>query len=153
MAKCVLCGRTIRTDGKNYKETPQGLVHIKCPTYPLASDGKDYFKLMDRIEYHMINNARGFLAENTKINYNKLYGQIRRLKDKGYSYEEQLYALDKTVEEMNGFWGYKCVCDRADVIIGRKRKKDKVIEECNQHKVAQQPFDLSSIVIDDEEEW
>lgn len=153
MTKCILCGRTIRTDGKNYRETKDGLVHIKCPTNPLPSESESYHKLINRIEYHMINNAKGYLAENTKINYNKLHGQIRRLKDKGFDYNDQLYALDKTVEEMNGFWGYKCVCDRADIIIGRKRKKDKVIQECKKHEVTQQPFDLSKLTIEDSEEW
>lgn len=152
--KCILCGRKIRSNGNNYKELPEGYVHIKCPTKPLVKEvNKPYRDLMQRIEYHMINNARGYLAENTKINYQKLYGQIRRLKDKGYDYREQLYALDKTVEEMNGFWGYKCVCDRADIIIGRKRNKDKIIRESVQKSTKEQPFDLSSLITNEEEEW
>lgn len=153
MAVCHLCGRRIVTTGSNYIIVDGELVHKKCPISkpkPKADPSKN--ELIKAVYDYYATCARGYIVENGFNRY-KLLNQIKQLYEQGYSYEDQHYALDKVVKMQDGFWGYTAVVNKIDCIIAKKREKDKVKESIAKHKVTQQPLDLSSLVIDEDEEW
>ena len=115
--KCEICGREIKITGNNWVENNGKLYHKKCPKEKLSDEESEKYKqLMDRITYHLNVNPRGYVCE-TGLNFKKVAIQIKTLKDKGYSYEDQLYALEETVKAKDGFWGYSSVLNNIGWII------------------------------------
>lgn len=156
MSNCPLCGKRIVASRGNCTIIDGQMVHKRCPIdKPKISkeDSENFKKLTDKVSYYLVHCPRGYVVD-TGLNFRKVIGQIRTLKDKGYSYKDQLYALDKIVEMQDGFWGYTSVVNKIDFVIGKKREKDKIIENYKNTKVQEKPLDLSSLIIDDsEEEW
>ena len=83
--------------------------------------------------------------------------QIKTLKDKGYSYEDQLYALEETVKAKEGFWGYSSVLNNIGWIISKRNEKLKKQEQIKKiaknDKAAQQIYDLSDMIKEDNDKW
>ena len=108
---------------------------------------------MNRITYHLNVNPAGYVKD-TGLNFRKVANQIKQLKDKGYSYEDQLYALDECVKAKDGFWGYTSVCNNISWIIDKRNKlqeKQKRAEQVNESK--EKIYDLSDMIKDKEDEW
>ena len=121
MDKCIICGKGIKRTGSNWIVTPNGIAHKKCPKDKMSQqDSAEYKSLKDRIAYHCTKNPKGYIAENG-MNFMRALQVVKQLHDRGYSYNEIEYALDKTVEQLGGFWGINQVTNRIDVIIAKKR--------------------------------
>ena len=153
---CSICGREIKMNCNNWKIVDGKTRHIKCPSSAnrlKKEEGEKYKELMNRITYHLNVNPAGYVKD-TGLNFRKVANQIKQLKDKGYSYEDQLYALDECVKAKDGFWGYTSVCNNISWIIDKRNKlyeKQKRAEQANESK--EKVYDLSDMIKDKEDEW
>lgn len=153
---CEKCGKKIFLDKSNWKVMDHGgYVHNKCPASKdsiLTSEEQlSYHKLMDRIKYHQINNPKGYILE-TGVNYKYAAQRIKALKDDGYSYDDQLYALDKIVEIQNGFLGFGSVVNNIVRLIAERNKQQEQIDKVKTDKITDEvkfKFDLA----DDDFSW
>lgn len=152
MAICPLCGRRVMPSGNNCIIVDGTLVHKKCPTATKKKSDPSKNELIKAIYDYYAECPRGYIVENGFNKY-KLLTQIKQLYEQGYSYEDQHYALDKVVEMQNGFWGYGAVVNKIDCILAKKHKIDEVKKSVANHTVTQQPFDLSKLILDEEDEW
>ena len=156
--KCEICGRKINPSKNNFILIDGNkAVHRRCPREPLSKEESEKYKqLMDRITYHLNVNPRGYVCE-TGLNFKKVAIQIKTLKDKGYSYEDQLYALEETVKAKEGFWGYSSVLNNIGWIISKRNEKLKKQEQIKKiaknDKAAQQIYDLSDMIKEDNDKW
>lgn len=156
VAKCIKCGKNVNLEKKNCRETMHGeYAHVKCPgdNKPVLNDNdkEQYRKLTDRIDYHMKNNSNEFLKKNG-TNWRIMTSKIAKLKDDGYSYEDQIYALDETVKRQGGFGGYGHVVNTIVMIIGERDKYNKITSEIKIEKADEVKFkfDLGK---NDDYEW
>ena len=152
---CSVCGREIKMSCKNWKLVDGKPRHIKCPTgKPRLSvdDSKKYRQLMDRITYHLNINPRGYIKD-TGLNFKKVANQVKDLKSRGYSYDDQLYALDECVKVKNGFWGYSSVVNNISWIIDRRNQIEAKKKKAKQSVVEQKTYDLSDMIKEKEDEW
>lgn len=155
MDKCIICGKGIRRSGSNWIVTPNGITHKKCPKDKLTKEESvDYKRLKDRIAYHCNTNARGYIAENG-MNFMRALQVVKQLHESGYSYNEIEYTLDKTVEQLGGFWGIKQVTNRIDVIVAKKRDMEQKSQLYKDKKTQEEAIDLRSLITNDwsEDEW
>ena len=117
---------------------------------------KIYRELTNRIRYHEKLHGSEWVRQSKGLNFKKIANQIKELKDKGYSYEDQLYALNYIVEHSNNvFFGYTHVCNNIDWIMEKKRQHDKKVEQLENAKntpVQEQTYDLSSM-LESEDDW
>lgn len=154
--KCSICGKEIKMNCGNWKLIDGKPRHVKCPASAnrlSKEEGEKYKELMNRITYHLNVNPAGYVKE-TGLNFRKVANQIKALKDKGYSYEDQLYALDECVKAKEGFWGYTSVCNNIDWIIDKRNKlheKQKRAEQSNESE--EKIYDLTDMIKDKEDEW
>lgn len=156
VAKCIKCGKNVNLEKKNCRETMHGeYAHVKCPGVVEAvlddDERKQYRALTDRIKYHHENNAAGYVLTQG-VNYKNLTPKIKQLKDDGYSYEDQIYALDKTVELQNGFIGYGSVVNNIVRIIAERGKQKDIVAKTEIGKTDEVKFkfDLGK---NDDYEW
>lgn len=153
---CPLCGKRVVAGRGNSTIVDGVLVHKRCPNSnknkTQEPDMKDKKELIEAIKVHLALRPKGYVVE-TGLNFMKVFGQIRQLKDKGYSYKEQLYALDKVVEKQGGFYGYTSVVNNIDVIIIRKREQDRIKKEIETKKSKDILFDPSRIMESGDDEW
>ncbi len=153
---CEKCGKKIFLDKSNWKIMDQGgYVHNKCPasknTLLTVEEQLSYRDLMDRIKYHQINNPKGYILE-TGVNYKYAAQRIKGLKDDGYSYEDQLYALDKIVEIQNGFLGFGSVVNNIVRLVAERDKQQDQLSKIKTDTFTDEvkfKFDLA----DDEFKW
>ena len=117
---------------------------------------KSYRELTNRIRYHEKLHGSEWVRQSKGLNFKKIANQIKELKDKGYSYQDQLYALDYLVGYSNDtFYGYTHVCNNIDWIMEKKRQHDKKVEQIQNKKdspVQEQTYDLSSM-LESEDDW
>lgn len=157
MKICPLCGkRIIQRNGEwaNACLVDGVLTHKKCPIPKKKlppEESKALKALRERITYQVTYHAKGYVKE-SGMNWMRVNRLIKELKNKGYSYDDQLIALDETVKIQGGFYGYGAVRNNIDKIIYRKRKKEEVMEsskplELNHPKTEQ--FDLWTPEVDD----
>lgn len=152
--KCALCGRNIVSTGSNYVIKDGTTIHKKCPTdkVKLSTEEKqDLLSLKNRISYWLEIKPRGYVAQ-TGLNFMKVNVQIKKLKDDGYTYKEQLYALDKIVEKQDGFYGYTAVVNSIAGVIAKKREFDKALIKSKETKQTNINFDLSKLLTE-EDDW
>lgn len=152
---CALCGKKIMLSGNNYIVTDDSkIIHKHCPKEPKSAveeqESRELVALRDKIKYYLDTCPLGYLAESPRINWVKCNNQIKDLCEQGYSYEEQLYALNSIVKSMNGFFGYTAVVNRIENVISAKRARQKELVEV---EVQEKPsFDLSKL-LNQREEW
>ena len=157
MTMCAKCGRRVIVSASNCDKNMDGeYVHVKCPSEKKPNkdlmDQSLYRQLMDRVKYHQINNASGYVLT-SGVNYKAVANKVKALKNEGYSYEDQLYALDEVVELQNGFCGYGAVVNNIIRIIANRDKKQEQIgkiENKDDSTEIKFDFDLSSV---DDYEW
>ena len=156
-AICPICKKEMRITekSKNVMIVDDQYVHKKCPSTGLTKEEKEQRrKLVDRISYHIINNP---CEPNKQFNWMRINVLIKRLKDMGYSYEEQLYTLDKVVAKQNNkFWGYGAVENNIAGIVFNKRKTDALAKEMKSKlkKENKQKERMSkSKILDDDIDW
>lgn len=129
---CPICGhRIIHRNGEwaNASIVDGVLVHKKCPKPKnVSANNESYRALKERIKYHFINNAKGYIEENG-MNWYNVFRVIDVLYNEGYSYEDQLYALDKVVLKQGGFYGYGSVRNNIDPIIAKKKQKEQIANQ------------------------
>lgn len=159
MPTCPLCGKRIiqrKGEWANASLVDGVLTHKKCPKphKELPPDEAKALKtLQERIEYHLFHNAKGYILE-SGMSWQRVNWIIKELKDKGYSYEDQLIALDETIKLQKGFYGYGAVRNNIDKIIYRKQKKEEVMKNSKEKENREVPvqFNLWEPVRD-EYEW
>ena len=151
---CPICGKKVLRTGSNWAVNDGVLIHKKCPkvTSTLSKEeSRDRKMLLDEIANLLAFKPRGYVAD-TGLNWMKVNRQIKQLKDKGYSYADQLYALGQVVILQDGFWGYTAVVNNIDPIMLKKREKDKVMQQALKPRQAVE-FDLSKYVSEGDDEW
>lgn len=136
VVKCVVCGKDIRLKMSNWRINKDGQYeHIHCPSKKIKEQEKEgYKKLTKKIKRYIIEQPRGYLKDNGGLNWMHVEKTIKKLRDDGYSYTDQLYALDKIVEQDNGFFGYGQVETKIGITIDKRNKKYKQIEQYKRHK-------------------
>lgn len=111
---------------------------------------KVYRELTSRIRYHEKINPSEWVAKSQGLNFKKIANQIKMLKEKGYSYSDQLYALDYLVSYSNNtFYGYTHLVNNIDWIMEKKRQNDKKIEQVQNAKnepTQERIYDLTSMI-------
>lgn len=155
---CAICGRKVVRTSSNCILKDGCFIHKKCPKPKVlnTSDKEDYNSLRDKLSHYATTCPRGYLEGKT-MNFARAMQVVKKIHDDGYSYTEIEYALDKVVEEQNGFWGIKAVENRIDVIIARKhvqdKKKEKLKEQMNEveYKDTYKEVDLSKLCERDNE--
>lgn len=153
---CPLCGKRVVPTGKNAVIVDGHVCHRKCPnSQPVKPKQQDPDKklLIDEIYNQFALHAKGYIKDNGGFNHMKLLGQIEKLHDNGYSYTEQLYALNKVVESQGGFYGYTAVVNKIASIIARKRLEDEVKQKAENHKQETVSFDLGKLMKESDDEW
>lgn len=156
---CPKCKRkmVIGKKTKNYILIDSHYEHKKCPNPPTErelNEKEDLKALRDRISYHISVNP---CEPERSFSFTYITKMIKELKDDGYSYKDQLYALDETVKMYNNkFWGYGAVKNNIYGIIAKREKVEKVrkeFEEQQKQKENKQEREISSRIIDDDMEW
>ena len=127
---------------------------FKFDNHQKVSPPPDYKRLKDRIAYHCNTNARGYIAENG-MNFMRALQVVKQLHESGYSYNEIEYTLDKTVEQLGGFWGIKQVTNRIDVIVAKKRDIEQKSQLYKDKSTKEEVVDLRNLINNDwsEDEW
>ena len=154
MEKCAKCGKNIRLTSSNWVERGGKFYHLKCPKSKVldAKESQDYKQLTDKIHNYLNTKPSDWLIH-SGLNFKKVVNQIKLLKDKGYSYEDQIYALDHLVETKGAFFGYTHVVNNIQWIIEQKHKREEQLASVSQDKVVQnQSMDLSKLMTQ-EDDW
>lgn len=136
------------------------MVHKKCPKDKdkmSKSDKIALSNLMNQILYYRTTCPKGYIAEGKFSGKGALYS-VKQLYEDGYSFEDQLYALDEIVKSQKGFWGVGALKNniketlfKRDLEQKRKNKKQELEKKLEQTK--EQKTDLSYFVQDDDFEW
>ena len=157
--KCEICGREIKMTGNNWVENNGKLYHKKCPVYTNKlneDDKKSYNLLKEKISYYAATCPRGYISEKP-MNFKYAMSIVSKMKDRGFSYDDIIYALDKVVELQEGFWGMGAVDNRIEVIISKRndklKKQEQIKKIANNDKAAQQIYDLSDMIKEDNDKW
>ena len=150
---CPICNKGIRRVGSNWLVKDNVLVHKKCPKTKLTKEeSQDLQKLKDKISYWLATRPKGYVVD-TGLNFTKVSMQIKKLKDQGYSYKDQLYALDMVVKQQDGFYGYTAVVNNIVGIIAKKQEHDKVLQQAKTSKETKIGFDLGKLLDGSDDEW
>ena len=152
MEYCSVCGKRVSVGKNNCIQNDNGSYrHKKCPkTKEPTGDHSAYKKLKERIQYHFNENAKGALLQ-YGLNWYGITPKIKKLKEVGYSYEDQIYALDEVVKANDGFWGYGSVEKHISRIIYQRDKHEKIKEAIDRppEEVKFTPkFDLQEATLD-----
>ena len=161
MAICPLCGKRVVQNKGNATILNGQVVHKNCNKNTnikpkLSSDEKqDRQKLLDEISKQLVMNPRGYVAE-TGLNFTKVSVQIGELKKRGYSYKDQLYALNEIVKKQEGFWGYTAVVNNIAGVIAKRdeqlRIREQVKKQTEQKDAYSSMTDLH-LLMDESEDW
>lgn len=154
---CPLCGKRIRTDKTNMIIVDGQVVHKKCPTgkpEPKLSteEYKEWQELLDAIARELALHAKGYVV-NSGLSWEKVGRQIKALKEKGYTYKDQFFALGETVKKQDGFYGYTAVVNNIDAIMIKKKEQERIKQEIKAKKQSDIAFDLSKIMKGSDDEW
>lgn len=159
MKICPLCGhRIVLRNGKYCNSTivDGQLVHKKCPTERKKvlseSETHDFKRLTALIDNYLKQCPRGYIAEHG-INWGKTTQLIKKLKNQGYSYSDQMYVLNKVVLQQHGFWGYGAVENNIAVMIGARDRKEKLLEEYEEQQKNEQKKPKRFQEKEDDFEW
>ena len=153
---CPLCGRRVVAGRGNSTIVDGKLCHKVCPTTksqkPKLSkeESADRKLLLDTVAEYLVTCPRGYVKE-SGLNFTKVSVQVGKLKNDGYSYKDQLYALHEVVKMQNGFWGYTSVVNNIYGIMKKKHEYDKVVEQSKVEQVVE--FDLTMVMKESDDEW
>lgn len=158
--KCAICGKNIVQRGSNWKiiedsEGNKAFVHKKCPsTKPALSkeEKESYAKLKDKITTYATTCPMGTIKERP-MNFKYAMQIVGQMKNRGFSYDEISYALDKVVDLQGGFWGMGAVNNKIEIIIGQKRHRDMVAKQVKDKPKEEVTFDLSKLMSGGDDEW
>jgi hypothetical protein len=129
---CPRCGKRIVSRNGEYVNAALvdgEVIHKKCPKPKMSKeDAKAYVALRDQIAHYVCVSAKGYITQQGQ-SWKSVAKMIKEMKDQGYSYEDQLYALDKTVELQNGFYGYGSVRNNIERIMYLKNRKVQLKQE------------------------
>ena len=123
MAKveCVVCGKGLQTTAKNSVFNSGVWSHKRCPSREkkmTPEEIKAKRDLTDRIQLLAIKHDRS-------LNWFMITGQIKKLLEEGYSYDEQLYALNYVYDKDDSeFWGYGRVAKFVEHARAHKKKME-----------------------------
>lgn len=150
VVKCAMCGNNmnIREGSKNVMFIDDKPCHKKCPKPKMSEqDAHDYNLLREKIKFYINTKPN---PKNVKMGYNwtNIAMKIKQLKDKGYSYDDMLYALNETVKLQGCFFGFGAVVNNIEPIMYRKQ----VYETIEEPVVAEtRKVDLK--VLEDDLDW
>lgn len=118
--KCQLCEKFVNTTANNYVFANGIHQHRKCPTNPKLSEEEKRARkdLTDAIEWLAVKYGK-------PLNWGLITSQIKKLLEKGYSHEDQLFSLKWLVERDGEFWGY----GRLEKFITHAMEHKKKLEE------------------------
>ena len=135
MEKCSKCGRNIKLGSSNWVERGGKFYHIKCPKAKTLSveESREYKELIDKVNGYLNTKPSDWLKQ-SGLNFMKVANQIKQLKDKGYSYQDQIYALDYLVEHKGAFFGYTHVVNNIQWIIEQKQRRDEQLKSITPQK-------------------
>ena len=155
--KCVLCGRVVQPKGNNFILVDNKPMHKKCPKpkEKLTEQELNELNILKQELFRYANNCpKGYMVGRT-MNWTRVMGVIGNMHKRGYSYGEINYALDKVVEEMDGFWGIGAVDKRIDVIIAKKRDVEQKSQLYKDKPTKEEVVDLRNLISNDwgEDEW
>lgn len=160
---CAICGRKIVRTGSNWLIKDGMVIHKKCPINKNTlsdEDKKARRELLDKISYYIETKPSDWIAE-TGLNFQKIAKQIKQLKYDGYTYQEQLWALNRIVDKDGVFYGYTRVVNNIAGVIAKKRENDlkkttfrEQNTSTNEEKSpkTEQAFDLSTM-LEESEDW
>lgn len=134
MAKvqCGICGGMVNATAKNYVFANGIHQHRKCPSKKdILSDEekKDYRELTDAINWAFVKKN---LSDKNGLNWPLITKQIKAMKDEGYSYKDQLYALKYVVERDGGYWGYGRIPKFIAAAKEHKQREEKFLAQKNE---------------------
>ena len=138
---CPICGhKIIQRKGKYPNGTlildENGkcvMIHKKCPDigHKLSyEDSIDRSELLNQVIAYKTNIPKGYVADG-KFSGRRVQNVTDSLNERGYSYKDQLYALNKIVKQQGGFYGIGALENNiAEIIYERdeikKRKEQKL---------------------------
>lgn len=101
IVKCEVCGKGMNTAKGNSVFNNGVWTHKKCPVKTTLNDIEKchWNNLRDRINELCVQYDR-------PANWTLITAQIKRYKEMGYTYQDQLYTLNYIVEKDGTFWGY-----------------------------------------------
>lgn len=153
---CSVCGKKIIPSKGNFVLVGGQPIHKKCPKDSKSKLSKeestDRKVLLEKVSEYLVSCPKGYVAE-SGLNFTKLSVQIGKLKKDGYSYKDQLYALNEVVKMQNGFWGYTAVVNNIYGIMKKKHDYDKVIEQSKTKTEQVVEFDLGTFMKESDDEW
>ena len=159
MPKCAICGKNILLSRSNWKvvtiDGETKYVHKRCPKRKAKitdpQELHDYKALIAEINNQLKTNPKGNI-ETSGLNFKKVIRQIKELKDAGYSYSAQLYALKEVVHKQGGFYGYTAVCNNIAIVMGERERREKALQSIKEYQ-AEQEYDLSVFIKEDDYDW
>ena len=154
--KCVICGKTVKPSGSNFMLKDDKPMHKRCPKPRVKLSEQESEQLEDlkqAILRYANNKPKGYMVGRT-LNWARTMVIVNVMHEKGYSYLEIKYALDKVVDEMDGFWGIGAVNNRIDAIIAKKRDIEEKSEMYKENKNVEDSVDLKNLIsVGWGEEW
>lgn len=128
--KCAICGRNVETSANNYVFANGLHQHKKCPKSAKLSeeDKKDYKELTDAIKWVAV-------KDDKPLNWKLITSQIKRYKEMGYSYKDQLYTLKYVVERDGVFWGYGRIEKFFEHALNYRKKEEEMKKKLEKLKI------------------
>lgn len=127
--ECAICGSLVNTTANNYVFANGLHQHVKCPAKKNVLDEEEkklYRELTDCIKWAYVEHK---LGDKTGLNWSLITSQIKKLKEAGYSYEDQIYALKWLVDRDGGYWGYGRLEKFIEEAIAFKKKEEKYLAD------------------------
>jgi hypothetical protein len=131
LVECSLCQKQVNSTAKNYIFANGIHQHKKCPKAPVLSEQEktDKDELYKAIEWAFVHKPLG----DKGLNWVLISKQVKDLKDKGHSYQDQLFAFKWLVDKDGGYWGY----GRVEKFIAQAMENKRRREEFEQSKAEQ----------------
>ena len=135
--KCEVCGGYVITGKTNYTYENGFHKHKTCPrgksdTSPEETKARNELTLA--IKYTSVKYGK-------PLNWKLIGTQIQTLRDRGYSYEDQLYALKWVVEKDGAYWGYGRIEKFIDHALEHRRRHMEFVEKLEAQKKKEQQAD------------
>jgi hypothetical protein len=125
--RCEVCGKLVDTQKNNYVFANGCHQHRKCPSQPqkLSEQDKiDRRNLTLAIESVVVKQLK--VKKLTDAQWGKIQHQIKKLKDEGYSYQDQLYAFEWYFSKNNNYMGYGIISYIIEEALADREKQEKM---------------------------
>lgn len=129
VVKCEVCGQGARTTAKNYVFINGIHQHKKCPAKAdnklTSEEIKDKKDLTDAIDWTIRKQGKAKLSP---AQWSMVTSQIKKLKEQGYTYQDQLYAFKWYFDESKGneYKGYGIVSYIIEEALQEKNEKAEI---------------------------